>query len=118
MLFERESTRKPQLSEAGRAVLSEAPTIANAVNGLRPAGVGLTNLCGRRRGARNTNLRPRCARRGIEASAGRNRLPARVALWYVGIVARGIGAVVPGLRGAGLAAVVVAIIRIRIVSPS
>ena len=34
-LFDRKSTRKPQLTEAGRAVWSEARTISNGVNGLR-----------------------------------------------------------------------------------
>ena len=57
------------------------------------------------------------------ASASRNRLPARIALRYVRVVARGIGAVVPVLRGAGLAGAVVAVVRIVIrsiwiVSPS
>jgi hypothetical protein len=49
-------------------------------------------------------------------SASRNRLPARIALRYVGVVARGIGAVVPVLRGAGLAGAVVAVVRIVIPS--
>src|SRR5215470_2392523 len=35
LLFDRKSTRKPQLTEAGRGVLSEARTINNGVNGLR-----------------------------------------------------------------------------------
>ena len=35
LLFDRKSTRKPQLTEAGRGVLSEARTITNAINGLR-----------------------------------------------------------------------------------
>ena len=35
LLFDRKSTRKPQLTEAGRGVLSEARSIANGVNGLR-----------------------------------------------------------------------------------
>ena len=57
------------------------------------------------------------------ASASRNRLPARIALRYVRVVARGIGAVVPVLRGAGFAGAVVAVVRIVIrsiwiVSPS
>src|SRR6516165_1059866 len=57
------------------------------------------------------------------ASASRNRLPARIALRYVRVVARGIVAVVPVLRGAGLAGAVVAVVRIVIrsiwiVSPS
>src|SRR5262249_53648382 len=34
-LFDRESTRKPQLTEAGRAVLSEARTVSNGIDGLR-----------------------------------------------------------------------------------
>jgi DNA-binding transcriptional LysR family regulator len=35
LLFDRKSTRKPQLTEAGRGVLSEAHTITNGINGLR-----------------------------------------------------------------------------------
>jgi DNA-binding transcriptional LysR family regulator len=35
LLFDRKSTRKPQLTEAGRGVLSEARSIANGINGLR-----------------------------------------------------------------------------------
>src|SRR5215468_5356048 len=35
LLFDRKSTRKPQLTEAGRGVLSEARTITNGVNLLR-----------------------------------------------------------------------------------
>jgi DNA-binding transcriptional LysR family regulator len=34
-LFDRESTRKPQLTDAGRAVLSDARTVANGMDGLR-----------------------------------------------------------------------------------
>jgi DNA-binding transcriptional LysR family regulator len=34
-LFDRDTTRKPQLTEAGRAVLSEARTVAHGINGLR-----------------------------------------------------------------------------------
>src|SRR5260370_38114847 len=34
-LFDRKSTRKPPLTEAGRGVLSEARTITNSVNRLR-----------------------------------------------------------------------------------
>lgn len=34
-LFDRESTRKPQLTEAGRAVLAEARTVAHGVDALR-----------------------------------------------------------------------------------
>src|SRR5215470_13945762 len=41
LLFDRESTRKPQLTEAGRAVLSEARTITNGINGLRAKVRGL-----------------------------------------------------------------------------
>jgi DNA-binding transcriptional LysR family regulator len=40
-LFDREKTRKPQLTEAGRTVLSEARTISNGVNGLRAKVRGL-----------------------------------------------------------------------------
>jgi DNA-binding transcriptional LysR family regulator len=35
LLFDREATRKPQLTEAGRALVSEARTISNGINGLR-----------------------------------------------------------------------------------
>ena len=41
VLFDREATRKPQLTEAGRAVLSEARTITNGVSGLRAKVRGL-----------------------------------------------------------------------------
>ncbi len=41
LLFDRESTRKPQLTEAGRAVLSEARTVTNGINGLRAKVKGL-----------------------------------------------------------------------------
>ena len=41
LLFDREATRKPQLTEAGRAVLSEARTITNGVGGLRAKVRGL-----------------------------------------------------------------------------
>ncbi|CAH2404150.1 LysR family transcriptional regulator [Mesorhizobium escarrei] len=34
-LFDRESTRKPQLTEAGRMVLAEARTVASGIDGLR-----------------------------------------------------------------------------------
>jgi len=40
-LFDRESTRKPQLTEAGRTVWSEARTISNGVNNLRAKVRGL-----------------------------------------------------------------------------
>ena len=40
-LFEREGSRKPRLTEAGQAVLSEARTIANDVDGLRAKVRGL-----------------------------------------------------------------------------
>ena len=40
-LFDRESTRKPQLTEAGRTVLAEARTIANGISGLRARVKGL-----------------------------------------------------------------------------
>ena len=40
-LFDRKSTRKPELTEAGRTVLSEARTITNGVNGLRAKVRGL-----------------------------------------------------------------------------
>src|SRR5262249_6636563 len=40
-LFDRESTRKPQLTEAGRAVLSEARNVSNGINGLRARVRGL-----------------------------------------------------------------------------
>src|SRR5215468_4494672 len=35
LLFDRKSTRKPQLTEAGRGVLSEARTVTNGVDALR-----------------------------------------------------------------------------------
>jgi DNA-binding transcriptional LysR family regulator len=41
LLFDRVSTRKPQLTEAGRTVLSEARTITNGINGLRAKVKGL-----------------------------------------------------------------------------
>ena len=40
-LFDREVARKPQLTEAGRAVLSEARTVSNGINGLRAKVSGL-----------------------------------------------------------------------------
>jgi DNA-binding transcriptional LysR family regulator len=40
-LFDRESTRKPRLTEAGRAVLSEARAVTNGVSGLRAKVKGL-----------------------------------------------------------------------------
>jgi DNA-binding transcriptional LysR family regulator len=40
-LFDREATKKPQLTEAGQAVLAEARTIANGINGLRAKARGL-----------------------------------------------------------------------------
>jgi DNA-binding transcriptional LysR family regulator len=40
-LFDRESTRKPQLTEAGSAILSEARTITNGISGLRAKVKGL-----------------------------------------------------------------------------
>jgi len=40
-LFDRQTTRKPQLTEAGRTVLAEARTIANGVHGLRAKVKGL-----------------------------------------------------------------------------
>ena len=40
-LFDRESSRKPQLTEAGRTVLSEARTIAHGIDGLRAKVKGL-----------------------------------------------------------------------------
>jgi DNA-binding transcriptional LysR family regulator len=40
-LFDRTSTKKPQLTEAGHAVLSEARTIANGISGLRAKISGL-----------------------------------------------------------------------------
>lgn len=35
LLFDRETTRKPQLTEAGRMVLAEARTVSNGIDGLR-----------------------------------------------------------------------------------
>ncbi|PTQ12684.1 LysR family transcriptional regulator [Sphingomonas oleivorans] len=40
-LFDRESTKRPQLTEAGRMVLSEARTIARGVDGLRARVTGM-----------------------------------------------------------------------------
>jgi DNA-binding transcriptional LysR family regulator len=40
-LFDREVTRKPQLTGAGRAVLSDARTVSNGINGLRAKVSGL-----------------------------------------------------------------------------
>ncbi|WP_207485691.1 LysR family transcriptional regulator [Arenibaculum pallidiluteum] len=40
-LFDRESTKRPQLTEAGRAVLSEARTISSGIDGLRAKVKGL-----------------------------------------------------------------------------
>ena len=40
-LFDRDTTRKPQLTEAGRMVLAEARSVANGVNGLRAKVKGL-----------------------------------------------------------------------------
>ncbi|MBO9621273.1 MAG: LysR family transcriptional regulator [Sphingomonas sp.] len=40
-LFEREGTRKPQLTQAGRAVLAEARTVAQGIDGLRAKVKGL-----------------------------------------------------------------------------
>lgn len=40
-LFDRESTRKPQLTEPGRTVLAEARTISNGIDGLRAKVKGL-----------------------------------------------------------------------------
>jgi DNA-binding transcriptional LysR family regulator len=40
-LFDRDTTRKPQLTDAGRSVLSEARTVAHGMNGLRAKAKGL-----------------------------------------------------------------------------
>src|ERR1700751_1184268 len=40
-LFDRKSTRKPQLTDAGRTVLSDARTVSNGINGLRAKVKGL-----------------------------------------------------------------------------
>ncbi|WP_230534649.1 LysR family transcriptional regulator, partial [Microvirga roseola] len=40
-LFDRQTTKKPQLTEAGRAVLSEARTIANGISNMRSKVKGL-----------------------------------------------------------------------------
>src|SRR6478672_10691456 len=40
-LFDRESTRKPQLTGAGRTVLSEARNVTNGISGLRTKVKGL-----------------------------------------------------------------------------
>jgi DNA-binding transcriptional LysR family regulator len=41
MLFDRESTRKPQLTEPGRTVLAEARTVSHGIDGLRAKVKGL-----------------------------------------------------------------------------
>src|SRR5215813_9308669 len=41
VLFDRQSTRKPKLTEAGRTVLAEARTVTNSINGLRAKVRGL-----------------------------------------------------------------------------
>jgi DNA-binding transcriptional LysR family regulator len=41
VLFDRQSTRKPKLTEAGRTVLAEARTVTNGINGLRAKVRGL-----------------------------------------------------------------------------
>src|SRR6476661_8158355 len=41
VLFDRQSTRKPQLTDAGRTVVSEARAISNRINGLRAKVRGL-----------------------------------------------------------------------------
>ena len=48
LLFDRERTRKPQLTEAGRAVLAEARAIATGVDGLRAKGIGVGQVNARR----------------------------------------------------------------------
>jgi hypothetical protein len=55
---------------------------------------------------------------GSGASVSRDRLPAGVALGYVGIIACRIGAIVPGLTGVSRAVVVIAVIRVAIPSVS
>ena len=45
-------------------------------------------------------------------SAGRDHLPAGIALRHIRVIARGIGAVIPSLRGVGLAIVIIAIVWI------
>jgi DNA-binding transcriptional LysR family regulator len=40
-LFDRESTRKPRLTEAGRTVLAEARTVSSGIDGLRAKVRGL-----------------------------------------------------------------------------
>src|SRR6266404_9250112 len=41
MLFDRESTRKPQLTQPGRTVLAEARTVSSGIDGLRAKVKGL-----------------------------------------------------------------------------
>jgi DNA-binding transcriptional LysR family regulator len=41
MLFDRETTRKPQLTEAGRMVLAEARAVTNGINNLRAKSKGM-----------------------------------------------------------------------------
>src|SRR6516165_4525952 len=90
---------------------------------MHSVGPKLADISQMTRDPRERQHSARIARNQRTASASWNRLPARIALGYVGVVARGIGAVVPVLRGAGLAGVVVAVVRIVIpsiwiVSPS
>jgi hypothetical protein len=49
-------------------------------------------------------------------SAGRNRLPAGIALRHIRVIARRIGAVIPDLGGVGLAVVIIAIVW-RVIPP-
>lgn len=42
ILFDRETTRKPQLTEAGKTVVAEARSVANGINGLRAKVKGMT----------------------------------------------------------------------------
>lgn len=65
-LFDRKTTRKPQLTEAGRTVLAEARTTINGVNGLRSE-VEIPNRSRHRLGAA---LRPE-SRSSAEASRPR-----------------------------------------------
>src|SRR5947207_13653248 len=58
----------------------------------------------------------RAARERIRASASRDRLPAGIALRHIRVISGRIPAVVPSLRGVGLAVIIVAIVW-RVIPP-
>ena len=73
-LFDRETTRKPQLSEAGRAVLVEARALSRGLDSLRAkvkglaGGLGGGSLAGRRRDAADSGSSSRCCKRSSRLS--------------------------------------------------